>query len=456
VDPFNAIIEPSKAGHVATFTLSVGPTLTINVPVNVTSNGAGLWVKINGVQYNLTSSHVQISVPSGTVTVQIEPGVNTSQGVRQAFSGWLDGYSSNPRQLVITNSTQLTAVFRTQYLLTVNANQGTASPSGWHNASSIALVAASATSKEVANVTRLTFANWSGGVNSTSISLSINMTKPLTVSANWIRQYYVSILSQTGSPTGAGWYNAGSTADVSVQPIVQFTNSTREVFTGWNVTRLVQAPSFQFNVSSPTRLRALWKFQYLMQIGSSYGSPSGSGWYDAGSNAQVSIQSQINYSNRTRRVLTGWTGDYYGPATNFTATVSKPLSVQAQWKTQYQITFKVSGIPNSTQVTLNINNASYVASVNQPYSAWYDRGQPLYPTANQTLMGFFQFVDWRNSTGGTVVKPIVVAAPQDYSAVYTATLPLGIPGFPVESVLIGLTVGVLAVNLTRKRRRKNK
>lgn len=456
VDPFNALNEPNRSGNVATFTLSVGPTLTINVPANVTSNGASVWVKINGVQYNLNSTQLQTSVPNGVVTVQIESYVNTSVGVRQAFRGWLDGGASNPRQLVVTNSTQLTALFGTQYLLTVNANHGTTSPSSWYNASSIAAVTANAISNEVTNTTRLVFEKWSGDYNSTSTSLSILMSKPVTIQANWIQQYYVSILSLTGSPAGAGWYNAGSTANVTVQPIVEFANGTRDVFTGWNITRVVQAPNFQLNVNSPMRLQALWKVQYILRVVSSYGTPSGSGWYDAGSTAPVTVQSQIEYSNRTRRVFTGWIGDYSGTSSNFTLSIRKPMSVQAQWQTQYQTSFRVSGIPNSTYVTLNINNQSYQIAVNQPYTAWYNQGEILNPTANQTVMGFFQFVNWRNSTGGYVAKPMAVTAPEDYTAFYTPTLPLGIPGFPIESVLAGFAAGAIAIGLTRRRRHNKK
>ncbi len=456
IDPSNILNEPNRAGNVATFTLNVGPTLSINVPANLTSNGTSVWVKINEVQYNLTSTQLQTSVPSGTVTVQIESALNTSAGVRQAFMGWSDGVASNPRQLAISNNTQLTALFGTQYLLTVNANQGTTSPSGWYNASNTAVVTASVISNEVTNVTRLVFENWSGDYNSTSISLSVLMNKPVNIQANWIRQYYVSILSMTGSPVGAGWYNSGSSADVSVQPIVEFANGTRDVFTGWNVTRLVQAPTYEINVSSPLRLLALWKVQYFVQISSAYGTSSGSGWYDAGSTAPVTIQSQIDYSNRTRRMFTGWVGDYSGTASNFTLNVVKPMNIQAQWGTQYQISFKVSGIPNSTYVGLDLNNVSYQIAVNQPYTAWYNQGDILNPTTNQTVMGFFQFVNWRNSTSGPVSKPLTVTAPEDYTADYTATLPLGIPGFPVESVFVGVAAGLAAISLTRKRRRYGK
>jgi M6 family metalloprotease-like protein/uncharacterized repeat protein (TIGR02543 family) len=456
IDPYNTLNEPNRTGNVATFTLNVGPILTINVPVNVTSNGTTIWVKINGVQYNLNSSQLQTSVPSGTVTIEIEPAVNTSLGARQAFSGWSDGYITNPVQILITNNTQITALFRSQYLLTVNQNQGTTSPGDWYNASSLATITANPTSNEIPNVTRLIFSNWSGDYNSTSTSLTINMTKPVTVQANWIHQYYVTIISSTGSPSGAGWYNAGSTANIIVQPIIEFLNGTREVFTGWNVTTLAQAPNYQFNVTSPTRLQAIWKIQYLIQAESPYGTPTGSGWYDTGSLAPVAIQPQITYDNKTRRVFTGWTGDYASTSPNFTLTANKPMNITAQWKTQFEITFKVSGIPNSTYVTLNVNNADYPVTVNQPYSAWYDEGQTLDPTANQTVMSYFQLGDWHNSTGGSVAKPMTVNGPQDYTAAYSPTLPVGIPGFPVESILIGMAAGLFAVGFAKRRRRTRK
>jgi hypothetical protein len=434
----------------------VGPTLTIDVPVNVTSNGVSIWIKINGVQYNLSSSRLQASVPNGTITVQIQSAVNTSLGVREAFSRWADGNRGNPRQIVITGDTQLKALFMTQYLLTVDRNMGTTSTGGWYNASSVAVVTANATSDEIPNRTRLVFMNWTGDYNSTSMSLFINMTKPVAVQANWIRQYYVTILSPTGSPTGAGWYDVGSTASISVKPIVEYPNGTREVFVSWNTSRLAQAPAVQFIVNSPAQLQALWKVQYLIQIVSPYGTSQGSGWHDAGSQVEFSIQPQIDYSNRTRRIFAGWAGDYSGTSTIFTLIADKPMSLSAEWTTQYEVTFKVNGLPNSTYVTLNVNNVSQRIAVSEPYSAWYDKGQTLNPNTNQTVMSFFRFANWRNSTGSVVARPMTVIGPEDYTAFYSVGFPLGIPGFPMESILIGMFTGLLAIVFKKQRRRVKK
>jgi hypothetical protein len=194
----------------------------------------------------------------------------------------------------------------------------------------------------------------------------------------------------------------------------------------------------------------------LIQAVSSYGTPQGSGWYDAGSLAQLSIQPEVDYNNKTRRIFTGWAGDVSGASTDFTLTANKPINVSAQWTTQYQITFKVAGLPNSTYITVNVNNQNYQIAPNKPYSTWYNQGQTLNPTTNQTVMTFFQFENWRNSTGFNVAKPMTVNSPAEYTASYLPPIPLGIPGFPVESLFIGIATGLLAIKITREHRHGKK
>jgi hypothetical protein len=116
----------------------------------------------------------------------------------------------------------------------------------------------------------------------------------------------------------------------------------------------------------------------------------------------------------------------------------------------------VNGLPNSTYVTLNVNNVSQRIAVSEPYSAWYDKGQTLNPNTNQTVMSFFRFANWRNSTGSVVARPMTVIGPEDYTAFYSVGFPLGIPGFPMESIFMGLVAGLLATVFKKKKRRVKK
>jgi hypothetical protein len=262
------------------------------------------------------------------------------------------------------------------------------------------------------------FSSWSGDFNSNSAAITVTMSKPLALQANWVKQYYVTIISPTGTPSGEGWYNAGSVVTVGVQSTIQYSNGTRMIFNGWNSATLGSNATTQITVDSPTSLMAAWKTQYLVTVQSEYGSASGGGWYDAGSPVQVSIQPGLQYSNQTRRIFTGWTGDISGTSTTLTLTANGPINAVAQWVTQYQITFQLAGLPSSTTVTLNVNNQTYTITPTQPYTAWYNQGQVLNPTVTKTVMTVFQFTNWHNQAGSNVPLPITVTGPAEYTATY--------------------------------------
>jgi len=454
IDPENTLNNTNRTNNSATFTLSVGPTLTINVPLNVTTTG-NVWVRIDGIRYNITSNQLQTSVPNGTVTIEVQPSVNVSEGIRESFSGWSDGNASNPRKVTVTSGMMLQATYATQYLLTVNSNGGTTTPSGWYTPNSTVTVAASNPSNVTANTSRYLFSSWTGYTSSNSTSVTVTMRSPVTLQANWIEQYYVTITSPAGTPSGQGWYNAGTAVTVGVQSTVQYPNGTRMIFNDWNSTKLANNPTTQIIVNSPTSLLAAWRTQYFVTVNSEYGNPTGTGWYDEGLTAQVAVPAEISYSNATRRVFTGWTGDYTGTSNNVTISVDSPKTLNAQWSKQYLITFTASGLPNSTVVKLNINGVTYNLPAGSSYRMWAQNGTVLSPTLNQTVtngMTSYKFTGWVTATGGTVQTPLTVNGPDQYVASYTSQMILPpVPGFPLEAILLGLFFGLAVLALQRSR-----
>jgi len=454
IDPYDVLNELNKANDEATYVLNVGPTLIITVPLNVTTGNATAWVRVNGIVYNATGQ-LRISVAPGPVTIEVEPYIYLTQNSRRAFATWADGSSLNPREITVTSDTSLTAVYKTQYLLTVQPNGGTTSPGGWFDENSQVAVTAANPSNVTEFASRLIFTSWTGDLVSDQASITLNMTAPITLQANWKPQYYLNVVSPVGTVTGAGWYDAGAVATVIVQSPVLEQNGTRQVFTGWNGTGSSQETTKTIVVNSPTILQATWKTQYYIQIQSTYGNPQGGGWQDAGTQVQISIEAEINHANRTRRVFTGWIGDYSTTTPSFRLSVDGPKFLTAVWTTQYQLSFSVKGLPNGTITQLNINNQTHDLSISKSYSAWFNRGAQINPVFNQTLInGFLQFElnGLYNSTNGKVMVPIVVQEPMDYTAVYQQTFPfLAIPGFPIESMIIGFAVGFASIALIRRR-----
>lgn len=455
IDPYDVLNELNKANDQATYTLNVGPTLIITVPLNVTSGNVTTWVKVNGQLYNTTGTQLKTSVVAGLVTIEIEPAIPTSNATRQQFVGWSDGSTQNPRQLNVTTDTSLTAQYRSQYLITVDQSGGLTTGGGWYDANSQVVVTATSPSNVTELVSRKLFLYWSGDVYSNSTTLTLTLTQPMFLKANWKTQYYVNLVSPVGTPSGNGWYDQGSTATVTVQtPIVQ-QGSTRQVFTGWNGTT-GQETTKTIIVNAPTMLQASWKTQYYVTVQSTYGNPPAAGWYDAGTQLPVTIQPEVDQNNGTRRVFTGWSGDYVGNEPSITLTVNAPKSLTANWVTEYMLSFRVTGLPNSTMIKLNINNSTHSISPASQYSEWFARGTQISPSANQTIgEGFmmFQLNGFLNSTGGKVQTPITVNQPMTYTIAYQQSFPLlAVPGFPVESVLAGLAIGLLSITVLRRRR----
>ena len=452
IDPDNTVNNTNRAHNSATFTINVGPSLTINVPLNITSYG-NIWVLINGAKYNITSNQFETSVPNGTVTIEIQPAVNVSQGVRQGFTGWSDGNVENPRQISITSATVLQPIYSTQYLLTVNANGGTTTPTGWYSPNSTVTITADNPSNVTANTSRYLFSSWSGDVSSNSTSLTVTMSKPLSIQANWIKQYYLTIISPAGTPTGEGWYSAGTVVTVGVQSTVQFANDTRLLFTGWNATE-ANDPTTQITVNTPIKILAVWQTQYLVTVNSQFGAAIGSGWYNLGSTAQASVPSEIDYANSTRRIFSEWTGDYTGTTNTASITVNRPKALNAQWDTEYLVTFAASGLPNSTVLKLSLNNATYQLSAGTIYQTWVQSGSTINPTLNGTIStGFmtYKFAGWRNSTGTITQNPLEITSPETYTASYTTALSVPpVPGFPLEAIILGLLVGLVVMVFKRR------
>lgn len=267
---------------------------------------------------------MKTSVAPGPVTVEVEPAVQTSASTRQFFVGWSDGNSTNPRQMTVNVDTSLRAVYRTQYLLTVDRNGGSTTKGGWYDQNASVTITTISPSNVTQQASQMVFTKWSGDLNSTALSVSVNLSKPITVKANWKTQYYLTVASAVGSPSGGGWYDAGATAAISVQSPVAFENRTRQVFTGWNGTAQGQGLVGKLVVNTPTVVAAQWKVQYMVEIQSPYGNPQGAGWHDSGSDLQISIQSQVDPSNRTRRIFNGWSGDYSGNDAVFTLKINSP------------------------------------------------------------------------------------------------------------------------------------
>ena len=138
--------------------------------------------------HEISSAGIELSVERGLHEVETEPVLTTADGARAVFDHWSDGVRSLHREIYLASKLSLSAVYLTEYLLTVRSNLGDSVGSGWYAAGTNAtfgviepLIIQDTPSGQVT----YKFNGWSGDSNSSSPRNQIVMTRPKAVLANW-------------------------------------------------------------------------------------------------------------------------------------------------------------------------------------------------------------------------------------------------------------------------------
>ena len=143
---------------------------------------------------------------------------------------------------------------------------------------------------QIAPNTQYVFQGWTGGYTGTATSGSITMTSSSTVTAVYQPQYLLTLSAQPSgspSPQGSGWFNAGSTASISVPSQTVSQNAGSQlVFSGWTVdgSSSQGGSTLSLQMNAPHVVVAQYTQQYYLTVQSPQGVTSGQGWYNAGSN----------------------------------------------------------------------------------------------------------------------------------------------------------------------------
>jgi len=133
-------------------------------------------------------------------------------------------------------------------------------------------------------------------------SISVLMDTNHTATAYYILQYYLAVNSPYGSPGGAGWYNAGSTAYAKVNiNTLDHGNKTRRVFTNWggDASGTNYTQSNPIVMDGPKTAIANWKTQYYLIVRtnpSGIATIPGEGWYDESVSVTVNAPAISDYN----------------------------------------------------------------------------------------------------------------------------------------------------------------
>ncbi len=268
--------------------------------------------------------------------------------IKYIFDNWMgDHYDSTATATVVMDTSKTVfAVWAVQYFLTTGINpdaSGTIIPSPpgqWVDAdSSITVSAASFSGYE--------FTGWSGSVSGDKNPLTISMSEPKNVYANFGKKVYITISTQ---PPGLQFYaNAvlytaphtffwteGSIYYLKAESPQPFSQGSRYVFSSWSdgaedIARNYHVPGANDNLSIN------FKEQYYLSLDTPHGNPQGEGWYDENQNVSFSVTTP-DVDSTTRYLFNSWGGDYSGADPSGSVTMESPKIITASWDTQYYLT----------------------------------------------------------------------------------------------------------------------
>lgn len=235
---------PGELSLLLKFVLNVAPDLPSGFPI----------LTLDDETYSSVPLELTLAPESVHNLTLLSP-LDIGGGTRYIFSSWDDKSTSASR--TISGGGVYTANYETQYEMVIESAFGQPEGQGWYEAGSTAVL--SAQSIEEPTIRHI-FTGWSGDYSSAAITASLTMDSPKKITTNWRTDYLLTIESAYGQPEGEGWYEASSTATISVAPSTGL--GIRHIFTGWSGGYSSAATTASLTMDSPKTITANWRNDY--------------------------------------------------------------------------------------------------------------------------------------------------------------------------------------------------
>jgi len=272
--------------------------------------------------------------------------IEETAGTRYRFDRWTGANprdsANNPVNLVYMDSPKIVeAVWVTQYRLTVNSPYGQVSGGGWYDKDQVATFSVISPVSGGEGVRHI-FNSWTGDYAGSSMTGTVTMNAPKTVTATWKTQFLLTVDPKGGQvDKSTQWLDSGTSMSVTaLSPCSIVEKKSRLVFLGWQGASTSTSNTVTLIMDAPKALAATWRWQYYLIVETKRGVPTGEGWYDADSMAEFSVPAETPMESPFdvlggKYVFTGWTGDSTANTPKATIVMDGAHIVTALWRSDY-------------------------------------------------------------------------------------------------------------------------
>ncbi|GEM_PF-2615000 len=319
----------------------IGDSVYTDNPLSVNISGPKTAAALWRIEYRLEIASPHGAVygsgwfPAGAVAnFFADPETVLFGQTRFIFEGWSGDYSGdeNPHSITMTSPAEITAIWKTQHLLTVVGGPSATAGAGWFDEGSNVIFSVVDPIIESAGL-RNVFSGWGGfGLGSYSGAgnpAGCTMNGPIQETALWNRQYFTLVQSDHGTAFGTGFNPAGTTVEFGVGPTSIEESGARYNFTGW----LGLGPGSYTGLDNPAHTTpdsaieefAQWDTLYELKLsaqGAGLADPSlfEEGFYYAG-NIPIAAQNPV-YGGGIRYHFRKWTGGTFADSLSASTTIA--------------------------------------------------------------------------------------------------------------------------------------
>lgn len=392
--------------------------------------------KPSGTRFNITSWTTGITSLTGSYVLPSDAETGSWKlHVREAS----DAHGTCDHHYVDTCYFEITCAPPPQkYYLTVRTDPPgitTIPGEGWYNASTYVNLTAPELVAGPQGV-RYRFDYWDidgvsqgAGVNTTQVFMDSNHT----ATAHYVTQYYLNMTTNPPGvtvPAGSGWYDAGTHACIFAPEFVGITpDQSRYRFDGWTTADMSEiadpsATDTTVFMDKAKTVTANYVVQYYVTFDHAGLDDTASGtivtvngtskifselpfsmWVDTGSVLTYTYTTTVPTTVSGKRfVLLSITG----PASPFTVTGA--VTVIGNYKCQYLLTVRTSGL--GTHVTNVYNDTAVLGTATDatPYNGWFDKGSLIMLDIDSPITDGserFVFTHWSGDASGST-RPVSV------------------------------------------------
>jgi hypothetical protein len=236
---------------------------------------------------------------------------------------------------------------------------------------------------------RLRFVKWSGDIDSTSPKVSIQVSKPFNILAEWVTQYYLNVKSEPQNAVnilGEGWYDAGSRVSVEADTVIVLgegiSADTKYRFVKWVVSsggvtlQEGRDTKMAVGVDKPITATAYYEPWHRILISGGPASPVISGCMLEGSDAWCREGSLVTIDLPTTSVgflitqeFKGWviktvSGESMSEYKSITFHIVGPVKLTAMWTPNYtQLIFTSAATLTASTLYLFMNRKWLVRKI---------------------------------------------------------------------------------------------